>query len=185
MFGFLSFFPPNFGFIFPGIIVNEGITNSLKFLTTNPSHNFFFQCSKPTSQNTTPPSFSFAASWSRQMNNTLIPALIHPSQSSPALDPIRPRNTQGHGLIVNTVKTWSRLGWWRDADRLGGWGGVQIAGSPISSLMAPERGTKELFLYKTGDLEERGGSHTHFQVPIWLGQTSAHKPLKRDIYGQA
>lgn len=29
----------------------------------------------------------------------------HPSQSTPALGPIRPRNTQGHSLIVNTVKT--------------------------------------------------------------------------------
>lgn len=120
MFCFLSFFPPNFGFLFPGTSVNEVITNSLKFLTTNLSHNFLFQCSKPTWQKITPSSFSFAASWSRQMNNTLIPALIHPSQSSLALDPIRPRNTQGHGLIVNTVKTRSRLGWWRDADRLGG-----------------------------------------------------------------
>lgn len=72
----------------------------------------------------------------------------------------------------------------------GGVGGVdggkgQIAGGPISSLMAPEKGIQGPFLYKPGDLEERGGSHTHFQVLIWLEQTSAHKPLKREIYGHA
>lgn len=89
---------------------------------------------------------STAGSWHQ-------PPSIHHNQRQQSAQ-LGPRNTQGHSLIVNTVKTQRReggvdVGRWRDAESFGGVlgrdGGAegekgQIAGGPISSLMASKRG---------------------------------------------
>lgn len=104
----------------------------------------------------------------------LQPPSIHHNQRQQSTQ-LGPRNTQGHGLIVNTVKTQREGGWTLgddgNSESLGGvWGKIgeergeegQIDGSPISSLMVSKRGNmRECYPVKQVTQRKGGGSHTH------------------------
>lgn len=128
----------------------------------------------------TSPCSSCTTGWSRQRKGSvhtglwLQPPSIHHNQRQQSTQ-LGPRNTQGHGLIVNTVKTQREGGWTLgddgNSESLGGvWGKIgeergeegQIDGSPISSLMVSKRGNmRECYPVKQVTQRKGGGSHTH------------------------
>lgn len=129
-----------------------------------------------------------AGRWKTRPQRALAPAPLHPSQSTPVFGPIRPRNTQGHGLIVNTVKTQregggggAMTGCWelggslgRDGGK-GGWGGGgQIAGGPISSLMASKRGNMRECCPVKQVTRRKGGQPHPPPNPHWTWTIHTH-----------